>query len=216
MPRGEIENISGAPLIITALGWVMPTGHTETIDETTASTFTWVNAESELSALITSGDIEVRSETGLTILSNGILDWLGTSAVNTPQQHILTAVLSRRVPNAGERFLGWTNSISHTEVAWPAASNYTVLRITIGVKQVESTAGYGIRIYDSSDLNTPVYSSGEILPNNTLSAGIEVPVSPSPVQLPPSEYAFAMYRTSGSTRSDFTEGIVNVFLRRED
>ncbi len=216
MPRGELENTSGASLTIESLGWVLPTGHTETLTESSSNEFRWVTAEPELSSLITANDIEIRSATGITILSSGILDWIGAATVDGPQQHVLTAMVNQRIPNAGERFLGWNTAISHTEVAWPTNSTYTLLRIVLGVSVVDSVSGFGVNVYDSSDLNTTVFSSAEILPLNTLEAGIVIPITPTPVTLAASSYAWSVIRTSGTGSSTFTKLVMNAFLQREN
>lgn len=216
MPRGELENTSGASLTIESLGWVLPTGHTETIDESSSSDFRWVTAEPELSSLITASDIAIRSATGVTISSTGILNWIGAGTVDGPQQHVLTAMINQRVPNAGERFLRWNTAIAHTEVPWPTNSTYTLLRIVLGVSVIDTVSGFGINIYDGSDLDTTVFSSAEILPLNTLEAGIVIPITPTPVTLVASSYAWSVKRTSGTGSSTFTELIMNAFLQRED
>lgn len=70
---GYIENLSGARLVITSLGMSLPTGFTEEIDDTDVRTEygqqQWRNAATELAALVTSGDIEIRESDDTTIVS---------------------------------------------------------------------------------------------------------------------------------------------------
>lgn len=217
MPRGEVENISGAQLTIESLGWIMPTAHIEPIDETSAPDFRWVKAEPELAAKITAGDLVIRSETGLIIGASGIIDWIGANAINTPQQHILTVFLKGDVKKDEDRFLSWNDAIKHTEVPWPAYSTYTILRVTIGVKEIDPNSNFGVKIYAFDDLNTPVYTSPAVLPVSSLTGSYVLPLSP-PSQLTPDDYAFSMYRSGGPTYKDsqFNEGVLNFFLRREN
>lgn len=216
MARGEIENISLEPVLIKSLGWLLPVGYTESVDEDSMSDFRMLVATDEIVQLITDDKIEVRTETGLAVeTTQQYQDWVGTAAVTGPQQHVLTLTIDQRVPTSGERWFQWNTSVSLLEVRWPINATFTILRINLGVELADDTNSYGVKMYHGSDLTNHVFASGQVLYPGQRAQGRNYPLS-NPQQFDAGTYAFAAYRVLGSGGSDFTKMIMNMFYLRED
>lgn len=214
--KGTIENTSGGVLNIFGLGWRMPTGYTETVTAEIVTAQQLRQAEDELESLITAGDIEIQSATGNVVASGGVAGWIDTEiSDNAPTTHVLTFSMDQRVPASGERWFQWNTAITLLEVRWPINSTFTILRTNLGAEDVDSSNTYGLRLYASSDINTPLWESGVILPVSTRSAGVNWPLS-SPLTWAAGSYLWSAYRVSGSGNSDFNKLLTNIFYLRED
>lgn len=217
MSTGTIENVSSPPeiVVIRGLGLVLPAGFIEVMERDSSPRDVLVLAEPELQILILTNKIEIKNERGILIGADDVPGWIDSPDPSAMQQHILTLMLNQRVPNSGERFLKFSTAVTTTQVGWTIIDNFTLTKLVVSVQKIDDEDEFGIRIYDFNDLVTPLYSSGTVLPLNSLVGGINVPLSPTPVVLPPGSYSFSMYRTSGTQNSDFNKVMVDAYFMRE-
>lgn len=212
MPAGSVENISGGVLVIKGLGWRMPTGYTEAVDSDTAEQHHWLQAVAELSALVTSTDIEILDQNSNVVPANLVENWVNDVDVTTapPSIPLVTYVGSfrQRVPNNGALWMAHNQSVTHTEVGFIIPGNEGVIRtMFFGSKDPDTSNTYDFRIY-SDPAGSPT-----LVVNNVLVTDLNVrtkTVENLNIILPAGEYGMRLVRVTGSGRSDFNQGLGNV------
>jgi len=218
--RGTLENITSPPtdVFIFGLGWKLPAGYTESIIADVAVLQDLYQAEDELEALMAASKIEIRNSAGTLVIPGGVYAWLNdssSSGIISPT-HIVSFHISNCITSQGERWFQWVPNITHLEVPWPINSQFTILRVALGVDKIDSSNTYGIHMYSNTDLFTPVFETGVVLPLNSKSSGKDFPFAPTPQQFPGGDYLFSCYRVSGSGRSDFDKVMLTIYYLRQE
>ena len=218
--RGVIENVTSpaADVFIFGLGWKLSSGYIQTVSDDSTSIVELRQAEHELEDLLTNSKIAIRNSVGTEITSGAVHTWLNTAddeGILSPTD-IVSSFIDFPVPSGGERWFQWADAITHLEITWPINSDFTILRIELGVEQIDTSRTYGLRMYEHTDLVNPVFETGEVLTTSSRHNGKDIPAFPSPQQFPNSEYLFSCYRVSGSGESTFSKVLMNMSYLRHD
>ena len=213
MPAGTLENTSGGSLTIDGFGWILPTSHTETVDELSESQYTWTRAAVELSAKITAGDIVIRDENSNVIVSAEVLKWINATAdADTPlapQVITLVGIFDVKVSNNGILWLNHSGNASQTESGFILAGAATLRTISLSLNIPDAGNTYDLRLY-SDPAGTPAIEVQNEL--TTTTGAREFSVEDLNIAVPAGEYGMRLDRASGAGKSDFDAGLAHMIF----
>ena len=215
MAAGEIENIKSpaGDVFIQGFGWLMPTGTVETISADLVGDETLRQSEIELESLISTSAIEVRFDDGTVVQPGQVLLWIGSLPPEAiaPGRPMVTyfGTLPSRIPaGSGQQFLAHNSIVTHTQSPIVVAVDSLIK----GVYWAGNT-GDPDRTYDLElmldPVGTPTFE--RVLVTTVLSQATADAIN-LPGSLLAGNYGIRMNRASGTGRSQFTRGILQLVL----
>lgn len=211
MPTGTLENTSGGQLIIEGLGWVLPSSHTETVDELSEEPYVWTRAGVELSALITASDIVIRDESSNIIAAANVLSWInsvgGGNQPLAPQLFTFPGFFDGKIPSNGIMWLSHNTEFSFIEHGFLLAADSVLRSMQLTLDVSDGSRTYDLRIYEDPT-TTPILRVSNTLVTTT--GNTEFTADDLSIALTAGTYGLRLDRVTGSGKSSFTQGVAYI------